>query len=222
MKEKLTHKPFTKKKKLIMILTPICSLVVAGVITTTAILASGSNKTDESAGKVPDSGIEDDKDKNDVNDDKNDGNNGDSGTTSGGVTVFADPVKDMKIIHTFGFYYNNTLNSYYTHGGIDIAGEKGSDVYATLDGKISAVYTGDVLSGNQIVLESDGGIKTVYSFIDPLENLKVGQNVVKGQVIGTIAEATGNEYKDGAHIHVEVYENGVLIDPETYLSSTEK
>ena len=47
-------------------------------------------------------------------------------------------------------------------------------------------------------------------------------NVEKGDVIATVAEPNGKEYKDGAHLHFEVFENGQNIDPSKYLTLEEK
>ena len=41
-------------------------------------------------------------------------------------------------------------------------------------------------------------------------------------VIATVAEANGEEYKDGAHLHFELLKNGVNIDPATQLTLEEK
>ena len=61
-------------------------------------------------------------------------------------------------------------------------------------------------------------------FVDAFraEGLKVGDSVARGEVIATVAEANGNEYKDGAHLHFEIHENGVRIDPTKYLTLEEK
>lgn len=218
MKENSTHKKMSKRKKLIIILSPICAAIIAASIVTTVILTT-KNKVDEGENKPPVIENPDDDDNNDDGDNKDDDKDQ---STSGEVTSFADPVKDMNIIHTFGFYYNSTLNSYYEHQGIDVSADAGTEVYATTDGEIKAVYKDDELSGNQIVLNNGAGIVTIYSFIDPLENLKAGDKVSKGDVIGTISAPTGSEYKDGAHVHIEVYVNDKAVDPENYLVSSEK
>ena len=41
-------------------------------------------------------------------------------------------------------------------------------------------------------------------------------------VIATVAEANGNEYKDGAHLHFEITKDGTVVDPATYLTLEEK
>ncbi len=237
MKENSTHK-LTRKKKLVIILTPVCALVVAAAIVTTVLLTTGELNPDSGgtdivipAGPgdaenpdepdVPDEPEEPDDP--DTPDDLGDSDDqGDGKDVSGVITTFVDPVGDMNIIHTFGFYYNATLDCYYEHQGIDISAEAGAAVYATTDGTVQAVYLDDVLSGNQVYLSDGNGLVTVYSFIDPVDGLQAGDTVSAGDVIGTVSAATGSEYKDGAHVHLEVYLDGAAVDPENYLVSTEK
>ena len=49
-----------------------------------------------------------------------------------------------------------------------------------------------------------------------------GQKVSKGDVIGAVSVTNRQEYKDGAHIHFEVSEKGVTIDPAKYMDISEK
>ena len=58
--------------------------------------------------------------------------------------------------------------------------------------------------------------------VDVSSNLEVGQTVAKGQVIATVAEASGNEYKSGSHLHFEIIADGKNIDPTTVLNIEEK
>lgn len=235
MKENSTLKKLTKGKKLLFILAPACALVLAGGIVTATVLSSGSgdsSQTDDNIDVIaPTDGDTDDVDTNVNGDADTDNTDTDvNGNTDGAdtdvngddVTVFCNPLKDMNIIHTFGFYYNSTLNSYYEHGGVDVSADEGSEVYATTDGTVTSVYTGDVLTGNRITVDNGGGIVTVYSFVDPVEGLAAGSAVKKGDVIATVSAATGGEYKDGAHVHLEVYLNGTAVDPENYLTDTQK
>lgn len=225
MKETSTLKKLTKGKKLLFILVPACALVLAGGIITTAVLTSRSTPSDVDL-VTPDDPVDEPTDgKNDdgkIDDVINTDDPDDGKDVSGDAVVFYDPLKKMNILHTFGFYYNSTLNSYYEHEGIDVSATEGAEVYATTDGKITAVYTGDLLTGGQITLESSEGIVTIYNFVDPVEGLAVGNEVKKGDLLATVSAPTGGEYKDGAHVHVEVYLNGVAVDPENYLTSTQK
>ena len=135
---------------------------------------------------------------------------------------FLAPVAEVSAIHGYGFYHNQTLNNYYVHTGIDYAGEEGTEVFAVQDGTVEEIYTSDVLVGGRIVIDHGNGVKSVYEFITAKEGLKVGDEVNKGDVIATIAAATGNEYKDGAHLHFEIQENGKAVDPAKYYTAEEK
>lgn len=216
----------TKGKKLLFI-APALALVLAGGIVTATVLTSGKEEnmgnvdTDVIAPTDDNAGTADDTIKIDNVDDES-GDTDAGADVSADAVVFADPVKEMNVLHTFGFYYNSTLGTYYEHEGIDLSADEGAEVYATTDGTVTAVYTGDVLTGGQIVLEGAGGIVTTYSFVDPIEGLIAGTNVSKGDLIATVSAATGGEYKDGAHVHIEVSLNGETVDPENYLTTTEK
>lgn len=111
------------------------------------------------------------------------------------------PIETVSVSNEFGFFYNQTLDCYYHHSGVDFAGAVGTKVLAVEDGIVESIYTGDLLNGTEIVLDHGDGMKTVYRFVTEAEGLAVGAEVKRGQVIATIAEASGNEYKIGrAHV----------------------
>ncbi len=132
------------------------------------------------------------------------------------------PLETVSVSNEFGFYYNQTLNSYYEHDGIDFAAAAGTAVFAVESGTIESIYKDDLLSGTEIVINHGDGLKTVYRFVTEAEGLKVGMKVEKGDVIATVAEANGDEYKDGAHLHFEVRKNGKIEDPALHLTLEEK
>ncbi len=122
----------------------------------------------------------------------------------------------------YGFYHNQTLNSYYEHAGVDFSAAAGTEVLAAEDGIVESIYKEDLLLGTEIVIDHGDGLKTVYRFVSEAEDLKVGDRVEKGEKIATVAEASGNEYKDGAHLHFEVLQNGKSVDPANHLTLEEK
>ncbi len=161
----------------------------------------------------------------------NNGGNGEQGDVTppdenkpvGGETEgMALPVDSVSIINDYGFFHNKTLNNYYEHKGVDFSAAVGAEVKATKRGKIESIYKDDILLGTEIVVDHGNGLKTVYRFVEEREGLKVGDSVERGDVIATVAEANGNEYKDGAHLHFEVLENGKQVDPTTHLTLEEK
>ena len=78
------------------------------------------------------------------------------------------------------------------------------------------------MTGTEITVNHVDGVKTTYRFVNVNENLTVGAEVKRGDVIATVAEATGEEYKDGAHLHFEIKKDGKTVDPATYLTFEEK
>ena len=131
------------------------------------------------------------------------------------------PVEGATVLHSYGFYYNKTLGSYYEHQGIDFAAESGTSVYAIADGTVESVYVEDILRGGEITVLHEDGVKSVYTFVDA-KDIKVGDKVKQGDVIGTVSEAKGEEYKDGAHLHLEVFAGDKTVDPESILPFDEK
>ena len=205
----------TKNKKLLTyyLILGACILVIAAiaVAVTLSITLGGNDMT-------LDDGNDQTIDGDDDNDDEDDGDddNDDVEDTTGDMT-FLMPVEEVNAINSYGFYHNTTLDKYYLHTGIDFGGEAGSDVFAALDGTVESITTDPLLMGTTITLSHENGLKTVYTFVEAAEGLKAGDKVEKGDVIATVAEAMGQEYKDGAHLHFEVFLNGEAVDPEEYL-----
>ena len=142
---------------------------------------------------------------------------------SGGddTIVFVNPLEDVDVSNEYGFFHNQTLGWYYEHKGVDFAAEEGTQVMSMADGKVESI-TEDVLTGTQIVVDHGDGLKTVYCFVTAADGLKAGDEVSKGEVIGTVAKANGSEYKDGPHLHLEVTMDGKNVDPAEYLTLEEK
>lgn len=138
--------------------------------------------------------------------------------------VFSLPVANATVAQTYSFWYNSTLNRYCLHTGLDFAAEAGTEVTAAYAGTVESI-TEDILEGGKVVLSHGNGLYTVYASIDAASGLRVGDTVGQGETIGTVsaaADAMGNEYNEGAHLHFEVLEDGEQIDPAAYLDYDEK
>ena len=205
-------KPQNKKLLTYYLILGACILIIAAVaVAVTLSLTLGGNDMTVDGG-------------NDQTDDGGTDNPDDGGdaTDTDGDTTFLIPVSEANALNSYGFYHNTTLDKYYFHTGIDFAGEAGDEVYAALDGTVESITTDPLLMGTTITLAHENGLKTVYTFVEAADGLEVGETVEKGDVIATVAEAMGQEYKDGAHLHFEVFLNGEAVDPETYLEISEK
>jgi murein DD-endopeptidase MepM/ murein hydrolase activator NlpD len=106
------------------------------------------------------------------------------------------------------------LNTYTPHRAIDYAAPKGTPVYALGDGKV--IFKGQKGAyGKLIVLQHPFGVQTYYGHLDAFaKDLKVGERVQKGQVIGTVG-ATGRA--TGPHLHFAVAKNGQFVNPKALL-----
>lgn len=138
--------------------------------------------------------------------------------------VFSLPVTNSTVSKNYTsstVVFNKTLGVYTGHMGIDFSAEAGTEVLAVYDGVIESITT-SYLQGTTVTIDHGNGLKSVYNSIEAAENLAEGQKVEKGDVIGAVSDNNRQEYKDGAHLHFEVVENGKRIDPETYLLLAEK
>lgn len=216
--EKKKKEKMSKEKRFYLFTAIGCASVLMAIIILAVVLTNTSGVSSPT-GNAPTNSVP----SSDVvvggDTDKNDGSNEPVITVPEGMVM---PLASVTIVNDYGFYHNKTLNSYYEHTGVDFSAEVGTEVLAVDDGVVESVYKDDVLTGTEIVVDHGGGMKSVYRFVNAVENLAVGDSVKKGDVIATVAEATGEEYKDGAHLHFEIKKNGEAIDPATELTFEEK
>ncbi len=213
-------KKMTKEKRFYLVTAIGCSLALVAIIVV-ALALSGNNVE---APSVNNSGTLTESTGGNTNVDKDSGVGNSSSdkpvvNTPEGMVM---PLETVSVVNDYGFYHNTTLNKYYEHQGVDFTAEVGTEVLAAEAGVVESIYRDDVLTGTEIVIDHGNGLKTVYRFVTAAEDLTVGARVEKGEVIAVVAEATGEEYKDGAHLHFEVKKDGKQVDPATYLTFEEK
>ena len=98
------------------------------------------------------------------------------------------------------------------HTGLDIAASHGTPIKAAASGTV--VFSGRKGSyGNLVILSHGNGVQTYYAHCSSI-NVSTGQSVSQGQVVGRVG-STGNS--TGNHLHLEVRQNGVVLNPEYYI-----
>ena len=206
----------TKEKKFYLLTAIGCAVALLAIIVV-AIAVSGGGKVDNQAANSSQQAQTSEQ----IPPQDSTGNTNDEPVVNTPEGMIS-PVATATLGSDYGFYHNQTLNIYCEHVGVDFTAAAGTQVLAADDGTIESIYKDDVLLGTEIVINHGNGLKTVYRFVTEADGIKVGDKVQKGDVIATIAEASGEEYKEGAHLHFEVLQNDKHVDPATHLTLEEK
>jgi len=121
--------------------------------------------------------------------------------------------KDLtRMASGFGFRLDPFYKIRKMHWGMDFTAHTGTEIYATAKGKVIKANWSRGGYGNNIVIDHGYGYKTLYAHLSS-ENVKVGQKVRRGDVIGYV----GNTGKSTApHLHYEVILNNKRIDPVNF------
>ncbi len=124
--------------------------------------------------------------------------------------VFLKPVEGP-ITTEFGMRrFVNDAPTSYRHSGIDIAADRGTPVKATNSGMvILARYL--IHTGNTVLIDHGYGIISWSYHMDSLQ-VKEGDKLVKGQIIGTVG-STG--FSTGPHLHFAISVHDIFTNPWT-------
>ena len=99
------------------------------------------------------------------------------------------------------------------HGGVDLAGPRGSPVHAANRG-IVALVTPLYESGLTVVLYHGGGLVTIYAHLS-LATVVVGDTIPRGHVLGLVG-STGRA--TGPHLHWAAHYGALAVDPLSLLT----
>lgn len=117
------------------------------------------------------------------------------------------------------FEFKKPVDGYITQGfsayhkAVDIASALGSPIVPLGRGTVEfAGFEADG-KGNVVVVDHGDGLKSLYAHMARI-NVSVGNQVDTSTVIGKIG-LTGRT--TGPHVHVEIYDNGLMVDPTKVL-----
>lgn len=112
--------------------------------------------------------------------------------------------------------YDETMGDWRTHSGIDIAAAPGSTVFAAADGTVQRVYADDLM-GTTVVIDHGNGVVSTYANLQTAPAVAEGDIVHTGSVIGAVGATAIAESGRPGHLHFELCEDGIAVDPELYL-----
>lgn len=129
------------------------------------------------------------------------------------------PVSSGEIINEFTdtvLVFHETYGDYRTHLGIDIKAEENTPVLSVATGVVSESYM-DYEEGYVVKIEHDDGTVGVYKNLVTNETAPVGMKAEQGEVIGAVGTSGIFESHLPSHLHFELLEDNVEINPKDYL-----
>lgn len=125
--------------------------------------------------------------------------------------VFGYPVEGAKVSQLYGNVPSNKSIRYDsgTNLGTDFAASEGSEIKVPASGgKVVGINQNAGAWGNQVVVEYPGGVQLSFNHMSGFGNLKKGQAVNAGDVLGKVGR-TGQT--TGAHLDMEATVNGTSV-----------
>ena len=213
------------KRNIYFVLMIVCVLAIGVIITVAAVTGTEDDPTDTPTVVVPgddDDDADEDKDPPVVDDDDDNDSDGDDEQKPQPAKTFTlDGILEEYTID-IGYsdaelVFNPTQGHWATHQGVDLIAEAGTAVKCSFDGTVKTV-TDDSFHGTTVVISHDGGYETTYKLLDEV-SLKAGDKVAEGDAIGTVSGDALAEIAQGAHLHLELSKDGVLVDPTAYITT---
>jgi murein DD-endopeptidase MepM/ murein hydrolase activator NlpD len=119
------------------------------------------------------------------------------------------PADQYWLTSTFGYRLDPFTKQRRVHRGIDLAGQHGLHIHATGDGKVVLVEYNRYGYGNEVLIDHGFGYTSRYAHLQDIL-VKPGDNVRRGQVIGTLGSSGRST---GPHLHYEIAHNNIALNP---------
>lgn len=114
---------------------------------------------------------------------------------------------------------SETLGVWKTHDGCDILCPIGTDVKSMSSGTVTEIKD-DPLWGICVVIEQDNGLSVEYCGLAKELNIKTGQAVKEGEIIGKTSDTCQIEIVQEPHLHLGVKQGGKWIDPMSVIGTS--
>ncbi len=100
------------------------------------------------------------------------------------------------------------------HYGIDFHAPEGTPVKAMMDGEVTLSENDMYFTGGTLIFDHGHGISTLFMHMKDI-NVKVGQKVKKGEIVGTLGQSGR---ATGPHLDIRLNWFDVKLDPATILN----
>ncbi|MBU5477909.1 peptidoglycan DD-metalloendopeptidase family protein [Eubacterium sp. MSJ-13] len=107
--------------------------------------------------------------------------------------------------------YFKTLAQYKVNPAIVISAKADENVKAAAAGVVKSIKTSDE-TGTTVTVDIGNGYEAIYGQLKNL-NVKNGQKIAKGDIVGHIAKPTKYYTVEGTNLYFQVKENGKSVDP---------
>lgn len=114
-------------------------------------------------------------------------------------TTFDPPLVGFKISQTFSSW----------HPGIDATAPEGTPVYAIAEGYVTETGYTLLGYGKHVIITHEHNIISLYAHLSQIKTVR-GRKISRGELIGEVG-ATG--WATGNHLHLEIYQNGIPVNP---------
>lgn len=136
------------------------------------------------------------------------------------TSTYVVPMQGATVVKDYSgtkLQYNNSLKQWEIHKAVDFLVGENTEVAAVANGTVSEIYTNH-LEGTVVKIAHDKGLVSVYKSLDKNVKVAVGDSVAAGTVIGNASNSMTEELNTGVHLHLEMWLNGVKVDPNNYLA----
>ncbi len=113
---------------------------------------------------------------------------------------------------SYGMRFHPFFKTLKSHQGVDYTIPEGSRVFATADGVVANVAARNSTSGQTVTIDHGYGYETLYGHLSRIL-VRKGQRVRRGDIIALSGD-TGLSL--APHLHYEVRQNGMRVDPIHY------
>ena len=202
------------KRNIYPISVTLCTALVLGIITVSAMSSLSGGETAMVDNKQP---VISETQNTDDSSEKPKEPTTETGTQT--AIIFDLPFENAKVSKEYAsssLLYDKTTKYWTTHEALDFACVQGQTVKAVYDGTVTKVES-SMMNGTVVHLKVSDNLTVVFKGLANGVNVKEGDKVKKGTIIGSVTSFLA-EKADGIHLHLELYQGDKLVDPTDYFS----